>query len=301
MCMYIHVQRHASVERIRSFIAAFAILFPNFHPTLLLVQMASHHGCLKPHLHLSPLLFATYLTFPFPLAWYPGLDWKSSFIVPVPKSSPPSDSPSNYRPISLLYLISKLLEKHIHSILSDFCMSCDLISPFQFGFLPQRPTASALLFSTHSILSLLESHVSVCGVFLDLKKAFNSVPHQPLLDLLSSFSLPPHLLNWIHSYLLNRSQSVVVCGSTSSSLLVSSGVPQGSILGPLLFLVYTSMALLTSPSLFPLTSLSMPMTYFFSALFPPNLTCAFSKLILTPFPLGFLPTFFSLTPQNLSI
>ena len=117
-------------------------------------------------------------------------------------------------------------------------MSRDLISPFQFGFLPQRSTASALLFSTHSIFSLLESHVSVCGVFLDLKKAFDSVPHQPLLDLLSSFSLPPHLLNWIHSYLLNRSQSVVVCGSTSSSLLVSSGVPQGSILGPLLFLVY---------------------------------------------------------------
>ena len=166
------------------------------------------------------------------------LGWKSSFIVPVPKSSPPSDSPSNYRPISLLCLISKLLEKHIHSILSDFCMSRDLISPFQFGFLPQRSTASALLFSTHSILSLLESHVSVCGVFLDLKKAFDSVPHQSLLDLLSSFSLPPYLLNWIHSYLLNRSQSVVVSGSTSSSLLVSSGVPQGSILGPLLFLVY---------------------------------------------------------------
>ena len=153
------------------------------------------------------------------------LDWKSSFIVPIPKLSPPSNSSSNYRPISLLCLISKLLEKHIHSILSDFCMSLELISPFQFGFLPQRSTVSALLFSTHSIISLLESNPAVCGVFLDLKKAFDSVPHQPFLDLLASHNLPPHLLNWIHSYLLNRSQAVVVNGSTSPSLPVSSGVP----------------------------------------------------------------------------
>ena len=179
------------------------------------------------------------------------LDWKSSLVVPIPKISPASSSPSDYRPISLLSLISKMLEKHIHTILSDFCISHNLISPRQFGFFPQRSTVSALLFSTHSILSLLESCQSVCGIFLDLRKAFDSVPHQPLIDLLASHDLPPHLLNWLHSYLLNRSQRVVVSGSTSSPLPASSGVPQGSILGPLLFILYING--LTNLPLSPLT------------------------------------------------
>ena len=133
------------------------------------------------------------------------LEWKSSFVVPIPKSSPASSSASNYRPISLLNLISKLLEKHMGSILydHDFCINSNLISPLQFGFLPHRSTTSALLFSSHSILSLLESHTSVCGIFLDLRKAFDSVPHQPLIDLLASYNLPYPLLQWLHSYLLN--------------------------------------------------------------------------------------------------
>ena len=105
----------------------------------------------------------------------------------------------------------------------------------------------------HTIHSILDSNSAVCGVFLDLSKAFDSVPHQPLLDMLASSSLPPHLLNWIHSYLLNRSQKVVLNGSTSSSLHVSSGVPQGSILGPLLFLIYINGV--TDVPLSPLTHL----------------------------------------------
>ena len=111
---------------------------------------------------------------------------------------------------------------------------------------------SALLYSTHTIHSILDSNSAVCGVFLDLSKAFDSVPHQPLLDMLAS-SLPPHLLNWIHSYLLNRSQKVILNGSTSSFLHVSSGVPQGSILGPLLFLIYINGV--TDVPLSPLTHL----------------------------------------------
>ena len=126
----------------------------------------------------------------------------------------------------------------LYYILLQFSLSNNLLSPLQFGFLPNRSTTTALIYSTQSILSLLETHPAVCGVFLDLRKAFDSVPHMPLLDLLSSVSLHPHLLNWIHSYFLNRSQRVVVNGQTSPPLPISSGVPQGSILGPLLFILY---------------------------------------------------------------
>ena len=124
---------------------------------------------------------------------------------------------------------------------------------FQFGFLPHRSTTSALLFSSHSILSLLESHTSVCSTFLDLRKAFDSVPHQPLIDLLASSNRPFPLLKWLHSYLLNHSQKVVLNGTSSSPLLVTSGIPQGSILGPLLFIIYINR--ITHLSLSPQTHL----------------------------------------------
>ena len=164
--------------------------------------------------------------------------WKHSNITPIPKSSPPSSSPSDYRPISLLSVISKLLERHIYNILLDFVQTHSLIADNQFGFLPSRSTFLALLSSTHSILSALDSHSSICGTFLDLCKAFDSVPHSPLIDLLASYNLPAPLLSWLRSYLSCHTQSVVLNGISSSHTHAISGVPQGSILGPLLFLVY---------------------------------------------------------------
>ena len=164
--------------------------------------------------------------------------WKCSKIIPIPNTSPSSSLPSDNRPISLLSIISKLLERHVFNILLDICLDNNLISDFQFGFLPNRSTSSALLYATHFISSSLNSHLSVCGIFLDLKKAFDSVPHQPLIDVLSSLNIPSFLVDWIHSYLTSHSQFVYINGSFSHKSPVHSGVPQGSILGPLLFLLY---------------------------------------------------------------
>ena len=111
---------------------------------------------------------------------------------------------------------------HKSSMLMKLASNNDLISPMQFGFLPSHSTTSALLYCAHSVLALLESNSSVCGVFLDLKKAFDSVPHSPLLNLLQSLNFQPILINWLHSYLLNRSRFVLLNGATSSSRPVSS-------------------------------------------------------------------------------
>ena len=160
-------------------------------------------------------------------------DWKNSYIVPIPKSKSPSSAPFDYRPISLLFIISKVLERHIFNYLHDFCTTNQFLSESQFGFCPGRSTELALLSITHSWLSSLDSHNSICATFFDLRKAFNSVPHQLVMLTLSSIGLPSHLTSGLHS---NRSQQVILNGSASSH--ASSIVPQGSILGPLLFIIY---------------------------------------------------------------
>ena len=156
--------------------------------------------------------------------------------------------------LSLSFVSSANVLKSIFTP-SSLIFVCLAISspPFSLVSSLNAQTASALLFSSHSILSLLESHVSVYDVFLDLKKAFDSVPHQPLLDLLSSLNLPPHLLNWIHSYLLTIGPNLLLSVALlPPPYLFPLGFPRVLSSAPSSFL-YTSMALLTSPSLFPLT------------------------------------------------
>ena len=111
-------------------------------------------------------------------------EWKSALVVPIPKSQHKSD-PSNYRSISLLPILSKLLEKHIHAYLMDRINTSSPLSGEQWGFLKGKSTTRTLLTAIHDWHQALEISIDVCAVFLDLSKAFDKVPHIPLLSKLA--------------------------------------------------------------------------------------------------------------------
>ena len=163
--------------------------------------------------------------------------WKTSSIVPIPKSNEKS-SVTNYRPISLLSIISKLLERHIYWQIATHLEVYAPISLHQWGFQPKKSTTAALLDVYNTWALEIDKGNEVCAIFFDLKKAFDSVPHRKLIDKLTVIGLNPYILRWITFYLSNRKQYVILNGETSPTTDVMSGVPQGSVLGPLLFLIY---------------------------------------------------------------
>ena len=164
-------------------------------------------------------------------------DWKQANVTPLFKKGDKT-SASNYRPISLTSVCCKLMEHVIHSQVMKHLDQHKLLSDSQHGFRKRRSCETQLIITIQDIAAALEDGEQIDAILLDFSKAFDKVPHGRLLYKLRHLGIHGQVLRWIESFLSNRSQRVLVEGHTSEPAAVSSGVPQGSVLGPLLFLVY---------------------------------------------------------------
>jgi hypothetical protein len=162
---------------------------------------------------------------------------KLAKVIPVYKSGS-KEICSNYRPISLLSNLSKIIEKATYTRLYEFFERSHFIYDLQFGFRKHHSTEHALLNLTSHVYDIMDRGDFACGLFLDLQKAFDTVNYKILLQKLEVYGVRGVCLSWFSSYLNGRKQYVAVDDAISNASFVNVGVPQGSILGPLLFLIY---------------------------------------------------------------
>ena len=165
------------------------------------------------------------------------VDWKTVNVVPVFNSGEQTAT-DNYRPVSLTSMVVKSLERLIHNHIMSFLSDNKFLCDNQHGFRPLRSCVTQLLQLVHEWLSILEERGFVDAIFLDFAKAFDKVSHPHLLLNLQHHGIKGQLLKWISDFLTTRRQRVVIEGYSSGWSEVTSGVPQRSILSPLLLLVY---------------------------------------------------------------
>ena len=161
--------------------------------------------------------------------------WKVSSVVPVFKNVGERSTAKNYRPVSLLSVVSKVFEKSVNNRIVDHLEKCGLFSDFQYGFRSSRSTADLLTVVSDRIARAFNRSGATRAVALDISKAFW---HAGLLHKLKSYRISGHIFGLISSFLSNRRLRVVLDGKSSQEYPVNAGVPQGSILGPTLFLLY---------------------------------------------------------------
>ena len=165
--------------------------------------------------------------------------WKIAKVIPLFKKGD-KNQPNNYRPISLLPIVSKLLERVIHRQLSDYLKLNSILAVEQSGFRPLHSTLTSLVKVTDDWLQAMDKQCYTGAVFVDLRKAFDTVDHNILLNKLMLIGINDSSILWFRDYLANRLIVTQINNTLSDEQRISYGVPQGSILGPLLFVIYVN-------------------------------------------------------------
>ena len=163
-------------------------------------------------------------------------DWKKATVIPIPKTGDLSKV-GNYRPISLLPAPGKILEKLIHNQLVEHIESGSLLSDYQYGFRNCRSTLHAV---TYVVNNNINKKIKTVAVFIDFRKAFDCLQFPQLMEKLSQLHLHHNTISWLRNYLTGRTQSTLVNGTRSPEADITQGVPQGSIIGPLLYIIYAN-------------------------------------------------------------